>query len=75
MIWYKLKQKKPLAYKTGLFDGKKSDKVLVADQFGKYNIAEMYEGFIDGTEFCDFYDSKDCEIKNVKFWAEIDNPF
>lgn len=28
MIWYKLKEKRPLAYKTGMFDGKKSDKVL-----------------------------------------------
>ena len=75
MIWYKLKEKRPLAYKTGLFDGKKSDKVLVADQYGKYHIAEMYEGVLDGSEFCDFYDQKDFEIKNVEYWTEIDSPF
>ena len=75
MIWYKLKEKRPLAYKTGLFDGKKSDKVLVADQYGKYHIAEMYEGVLDGSAFCDFYDQKDFEIKNVEYWTEIDSPF
>ena len=75
MIWYKLKEKRPFAYKTGLFDGKKSDKVLVADQYGKYHIAEMYEGVLDGSEFCDFYDQKDFEIKNVEYWTEIDSPF
>jgi len=50
MIWNNIKDKKPSAYKTGMFDGKKSDKVLVADEFGKYHIAEMYEGFMDGSE-------------------------
>ena len=54
MIWNKITEKRPLAYKTGMFDGKKSDKVLVADEFGNYYIAEMYEGFLDGSEFCDF---------------------
>jgi hypothetical protein len=47
MIWNKLTEKRPLAYKTGMFDGKKSDKVLVADEDGKYHIAEMYEGLIE----------------------------
>lgn len=75
MIWYELKQKKPLAYKTGLFDGKKSDKVLVADGSGTYHIAEMYEGILDGFEFCNFYDRNDFEIINVKFWTEISRPF
>ena len=75
MIWNNIKDKKPLAYKTGMFDGKKSDKVLVADEFGKYHIAEMYEGFIDGSDFCDFYDDRDFEIKNVEYWCELESPF
>ena len=75
MIWNKLTDKKPHAYKTGMFDGKKSDKVLVADEFGKYFIAEMYEGFLDGSDFCDFYDTNDFEIKNVEYWIEIESPF
>jgi len=75
MIWNKLKEKRPLAYRTGMFDGKKSDKVLVADEFGNYFIAEMYEGFMDGSEFCDFYDIRDFELKNIEYWAELESPF
>jgi hypothetical protein len=75
MIWNKLSEKRPLATRTGMFDGKKSDKVLVADEFGKYHIAEMYEGILDGTEFCDFYDTRDYEVFKVEYWAEIESPF
>ena len=75
MIWNKLTEKIPLAYKTGMYDGKKSDKILVADEYGKYHIAEMYEGFLDGSDFCDFYDQNDFEIKNVEYWIEIESPF
>ena len=75
MIWYDIKKRKPLASQTGGWDGKKSDKVLVATRSGKYYIAEMHEGIIDGSEFCDFYDERDFEIENVAFWSEIDSPF
>jgi hypothetical protein len=43
MIWNKPSEKKPLATRTGMFDGKKSDKVLVADKFGKYHIT--FDGY------------------------------
>ena len=66
MIWNKLTEKRPLAYITGMFDGKKSDKVLVYDRSRNYHIAEMYEGFLDGSEFCDFYDERDYKIENAK---------
>jgi len=75
MIWKNIEEEKPLAYKTGLYDGKKSDKILVCDDYGLYYIAEMYEGFLDGTDFCDFYDIRGMEIKQVCYWTEIDNPF
>jgi hypothetical protein len=75
MIWYKIENKKPLAYQIGGWEGKKSDKVLVCTRSGKYYVAEMYEGVLDGSEFCDFYDDRDFEIKNVAFWTEIDSPF
>jgi len=35
----------------------------------------MYEGILDGSEFCDFYDERDFEIDYVAFWTEIDSPF
>jgi hypothetical protein len=34
----------------------------------------MYEGILDGTEFCEFYDDRDWEIKNVEYWIEIEKP-
>ena len=75
MIWNNIKNKKPLAYKTGMFDGKKSDKILVADEFGNYYIAEMYEVIMNGSAFCEFYDTRDFEIKNVEYWTKLESPF
>jgi len=75
MIWYKLKEKRPLATKRGEWDGLKSDEVLVQDKNGDYHIAVMYEGFLDGSEFCDFYDTRDYEIDNVVYWSKIDSPY
>jgi hypothetical protein len=75
MNWYKLDNKKPIATERGCWDGLKSDKVLVATRGGKMHIAEMYEGFLDASDFCDFYDANDYEIKNVVYWTEIDSPF
>jgi hypothetical protein len=75
MIWNKLTEQRPSAYKTGMYYGKKSDRVLVADEFGNYYIAEMYEGTLGGSEFCDFYDTRGFEVKNVEYWAEIESVF
>lgn len=75
MIWYKLEVKKPIATEKGCWDGLKSGKVLVCTHSGKYDIAEMYEGTIDGSYFCDFYNEDDYEVHNVKYWTEIDSPF
>ena len=74
MIWYNIKKKKPLAYQTGGGDGKKSDKVLVCTLSRKYYVAEMYEGVLDGREYCEFYDDRDFEIPDVVFWTEINSP-
>ncbi len=43
MIWYKIENKKPIAYKTGNWDGKKSDKLLVSTLNGGCHVAEMYD--------------------------------
>ena len=75
MIWNDVKKKKPHAYQSGGWDGLKSDKVLVCTGSGKYHVAEMYAGVMDGSEFNDFYDDRDFEIENVAFWTEIDRPF
>lgn len=75
MIWNKIENKKPLAYMVDGWDGKKSDKVLICTRSGRYYVAEMYEGVLDGSEFCEFYDDQDYEIENVAFWVDINSPF
>lgn len=74
MVWYDVKKKKPLATESGCWDGLRSDKILVKTFSGRYYVAVMYEGILDGSEFCEFYDDRDFEIENVKWWAEIDSP-
>ncbi len=75
MIWYKLENKKPIAIEKGCWDGLRSDKMLVATGNNKIHIAVMYQGILDGCEFCDFYDDTDYKIENVVLWAEINYPF
>lgn len=75
MNWKNIKEEKPITYKKGDWEGLKSDKVLVSTGYGEYQVAEMYEGILDGNKFCDFYDERDFEIKGVKYWSEIDSPF
>lgn len=75
MVWYKLENIKPPTSKGGWWDGLKSDKILVATRYNKIHLAEMYEGILDGSSFCDFYDDDDYKIEGVYLWAEIDKPF
>lgn len=75
MLWYKIKDRKPIATESGCWDGLKSGKILVATRNKTIHVAEMYEGILDGHEFCNFYDDRDFEIDNVVMWAEIDEPF
>jgi hypothetical protein len=75
MEWNSIKDKKPLAYLSGDWDGKKSDKVLAYATDGNYYVVEMYEGILDGYEFCDFYASDGCyHISKILFWSEIVSP-
>lgn len=75
MIWNNIKNKKPIAYKKGDWDGLKSDKILVCTKDEVYYVAVVYEGILDGNEFFQFYDeNRDFEINNVELWAEISNP-
>lgn len=74
MNWEDINKKKPIAVETGNWDGRKSEEILVRDIHGKFYIATMYEGCLDGNLFCDFYDSNDFEIKNITNWCVISFP-
>lgn len=71
MIWYNLKDIKPVATETGDWDGKMSERLLVYTLSGTYHIAFMYE---ENNEIDFFQEGNDWEIKNVKCWTEISRP-
>jgi hypothetical protein len=74
-FWKKLSQQKPHSYQTGHWDGKMSDEILFADSNGLFYIGKCYQGVMDGSEFCSFYDQNDFEVDNVTHWAEIPSLF
>jgi len=58
-----------------LLDGLRSDKVLVCTRLKEFHVAIMYHTKENGIESFDFHDVDDYEIKNVRYWTEIDEPF
>jgi hypothetical protein len=72
--WNRIEDKKPIAYEKGIWDGLRSDKLLVRTKSGEVRIAVMYAGFMDGSEFCEFYDDRDYDVKEITHWAEIELP-
>ena len=70
--WVLISERKPLAFIRGEWDGLKSNQILVKDQDGNIFVAVMYEGRIDGVDFCDFYETTyDFEINNIIQWKLI----
>jgi hypothetical protein len=47
-----------------------SDEILFQDADGN-NFIGTYQGFMDGSEFCFFYDRSDYDVCSVVVWAEI----
>lgn len=76
MLWNKIsKDNKPMATESGPWDGLRTDRLLVCTRGGNYFVVRMYEGVLDGSEFCDFYDEQNNQIDNVTAWIDIDHPF
>lgn len=61
----------PTALETGEWDGKRSDWVLVVDETGLPRVGRVYSGRMDGSEFNDYYDTHDYELKGVTHWRKI----
>lgn len=71
MKWKNVKDETPNAYKKGHWDGSMSDPVVAMDKNGKFHIAVVYEGYMDGSHFIDFYDDRDFELSDIEYWCEI----
>jgi len=70
--WKYTETENPIAYLTGTWDGKNSDLVVAEDVNGKKYIAHFCEGFMDGSEFKDWYDVNDYSISDkIVRWMPI----
>lgn len=73
MEWVDINEETPICYEEGDWDGLRSEEVLVISE-GVYKVARMYEGFMDGSKFADFYTEEDFEVNNVTEWCVIKPP-
>jgi len=62
----------PITYETGVWDGKRSEEVLVVDDIGRKMVARLYEGAMDGSHFKEWYDNEDyCINREIVKWLSI----
>lgn len=73
--WNKTEESTPRAYQTGNWDGKRSDQVMIQLKDNIVCIGVLYEGFIDGEEFQDWYsidaEGREWDRVNPLYWREI----
>ena len=73
--WISVEDKTPIAYKTGVWDGQKSDLVLTYNAVDDTHcIATLYEGYLDGNHFKDWYHVDDFEIPTPTHWKLLTAP-
>ena len=71
LIWNKVSDTPPNCYKTGNWDGKMSDTLLLSTDQEKYSVGVAYARTMDGSKFLDFYSSDYRALKDVTYWAVI----
>lgn len=64
-------ERKPHCFESGNWDGLRSEYVVVWDSNGDSAIARLYSGFIDGSEFNEFYSNSDFELQNIVSWMPL----
>lgn len=69
--WRFIESKKPLAYKSGDWDGLYSDDILVRTKDGKHHVVQMVEGVLAGSSFCNFYNNDGYEVTDIVCWLPI----
>ena len=70
--WQYPEKDMPLTYETGVWDGKRSDKVVVEDDIERTMIARLYEGTMDGHKFQCWVDESDNIIdREIVRWLAL----
>lgn len=69
--WKDVETEMPITYETGDWDGKRSDEVVVEDNNGKKHVARLYEGFMDGSAFSEWFENDDWAINEPVRWLSL----
>ncbi len=72
--WINIEKDHPNCFQGGDFDGLKSNQILTFDKNFEIRICQCYKGVLDGSEFFDFYDQFDFEVKNVTHFMYLPEP-
>lgn len=69
--WISVNDQTPNCFKSGDWDGLKSEPLLVKDKDGICHIGEMYQGVLDGNKFADFYTLHGYELHDITYFQYI----
>ena len=69
--WVSVKERLPIASELGEWDGKRSCLVVAKDAMGNIHTARIYEGIMDGSQYCGWYDVIDDELRGIVKWIDI----
>lgn len=70
--WIPVEEELPLCYESGLWDGLRSDFVLVKFQDGRWTKARLYSGILDGNSFNDWCNENDYQLYIITHWRPIE---
>ena len=69
--WISVEDRLPLANESGAWDGKRSDIYLGKYKDDTYCLFRIYEGFLDGSDFIEYYDENDNSINAPVYYKSI----
>lgn len=69
--WINVADKLPLTLPRNGWDGKVSDLVLMRNSEGRIFVGHFNDGFIDGTEFNEWYTENEFTVHGINYWCEI----
>lgn len=69
--WINVADKLPLTLPRQGWDGKVSDLVLMRNSEGRIFVGYFNHGFMDGSEFNDWYEENEFTVHGINYWCEI----
>lgn len=70
--WIPVEEEMPICIEDGVWDGLRSEYVLVKDIHDAWHKGILYSGILDGHKFNDWYDDRDFELINITYWRPIE---